>query len=155
MRKYVFCIFEIKSAVTSYLNSPFGFCYIDSTIPLLPKSLHASSNPFGLLSMQTFWLVGGLFGSPKTFFLATQLTKAIQTRCMLPYSQCLGGPGTFPKIFISFLTYQCSWINLKAMYVIRHTTILVITTGLVKNPIKACTCCPRFIVLKTDADSNT
>ena len=52
------------------------FCYIDSTIPLLPKSKILSFSPYSVIVQPG--LCQTWSETPKTGFLATQLNQALQ-----------------------------------------------------------------------------
>ena len=63
MRKPAFCIYENKDAdqLRGEADQRLWFCYIDSTIPLLPK-------PLAILCGCTAWFVSDQVGNPEDRF---------------------------------------------------------------------------------------
>ena len=72
MRKHAYCICENKGAA----DQCFCFCYIDSTIPPLPKSEISSLQPYSMVVHPC--LCGTWSENPKTGFLMMWLFIAVQ-----------------------------------------------------------------------------
>ena len=101
MRKPAFCIYESKDADQLRGNRKADqrlcFCYIDSTIPLLPKSEISSLYPFSVTVQPG--LCGTWSETPKTGFLTTRLISGF-VYCHL-HVTCIVSLACYCSIFSS------------------------------------------------------